>query len=196
MEIVSRFWQGYFVHFFTGWPRVATYLLTAAVVANSQGSDHASAGAVLLSDVLHLGMIQVKVSDGFGIANNIQLGRVLNSMRSIIAVAHPAVRDLVRETIMSIPTYSSRAAGNANNKNYKEANIPIFYVGNTPCTGANAVAREVRMNKQIVCRVCRALKERFFQQESNEPIQSTEEEERMLNGQTIVCRIDARRARR
>ena len=190
MQIVSRYWQGYFVHFFTGFPRVATHLLTAEVVANSGKT----AATVLLQTVLGLGMIHVRASDGFGIANKEALSRILNSMTSCIALAHPNVPDLARQTIMAIPAYNGNT-GRLNNKKYEKANIPIFYVDNTPCKTATAVVRLVRINNRTVLGVCRALKERFFRQESNEPIQSTEEETQMLGGRNIVCRIERRRGR-
>ena len=198
MQIFSQHWQGLLVHFITGWPRVATYLLSAAAVANNEGFG--SPASMLLNQVIARGMIHVKASDAFGIASLQELGRVLNSMRSRIAVAHPDVSTLplTRQMIMAIPFCETGEAGRLNNNNYKEANLPIFYVGNIPCTSANAVAKVLRMNHVPVKSVCRALRARFFQQESNDPIESTEEETRMLRGQTIVCRIDRqlRRTRR
>jgi|SaaInl74LU_5_DNA_1037368.scaffolds.fasta_scaffold11163_3 hypothetical protein len=193
VEIISRWWQGYFVHFITGFPRVATHLLSAAAIANSVRTG----GAMLLDFVTQLGMHQVKASDGFGIVNHQTLSRILNDMTSCIALAHQDVPNLRRETILAIPFYGTKAAGALNNKNYKKANMPIFYVGNTPCRSANAVVRLVGGDTGTVQRVCRALRERFFQQESNEPIQSTEEERQILNVRTFVCRIERhRRARR
>ena len=203
VQIFSQYWQGLLVHFITGWPRVATYLLSAEAVANHEGSG--TAASMLLNYVIARGMIHVQASDGYGIASTQETGRVLNSMSSRIAVAHPNVSTLplTRQMIMAIP-YQTGAAGRLNNDNYKNANTPIFYVGNTPCRSANAVYELLRpMDKTTVQSVCGALRARFFQQESNDPIESTEEETRMLRGQTIVCRINRqhrgarrRRARR
>ena len=203
VQIFSRYWQGYLVHFITGFPRVATYLKSKASLAIlASGSGHSPA-AVLLNDVTHLGMIQVKASDGFGIVNRKELGRILNSMTSCIALAHPNVPTLplIRQTILDIPSHRSNAAGGVNNENYKRANSPIFYVGNRPCKSANAVFKLLGGNTATLFSVCRALRERFFQQETNEPIRTTAEERQMLGGQSIVCRIERirggpRRARR
>mmetsp|Transcript_18837 Transcript_18837/g.32126 ORF Transcript_18837/g.32126 Transcript_18837/m.32126 type:complete len:115 (+) Transcript_18837:909-1253(+) len=110
------------------------------------------------------------------------------NVESIIAVAHPDVRSLERSVILDVPFYSN-GAGSANNKNYKKANSPVFYIDNVPFKSANAVVRKVRVTKATVLSVCAALRERFFRQESNEPVESTDEESRVLNDVTIICRL-------
>eukprot|EP00985_Skeletonema_marinoi_P001705 scaffold686_cov245-Skeletonema_marinoi.AAC.16 len=184
--IDSRWWNGYFVHFVTGWPTAAVFILSETAINGIH-----SAGCKLLSYVTQLGMLHHTVSEAFGVASNQALNAILMNVTSIIAVAHPDVRQLERSVILDVPSYNGTAAGSANNKNYKNANTPVFYIDNVPFKSASAVQGKVRVSRTTVQSVCAALRERFFRQESNEPVESTDEESRALNLKdvTIICRL-------
>jgi len=182
--IDSRWWNGYFVHFVKGWPTAAVFILSETAL-----NGMLSAGSRLLTYVTQLGMFQPKVSEAFGVASTQVQNAILMNVRSIIAVAHPDVRQLERSVILDVPSYNGTAAGSANNKNYKKANTPVFYIDNVPFKSANAVVRKATGDRNTVLSVCAALRERFFRQESNEPVESTDEESRVLNDVTIICRL-------
>jgi len=176
--IDSRWWNGYFVHFVRGWPTAAVFILSETALNGIQ-----SAGCKLLMYITQLGMFQPKVSEAFGVASTKVQNAILMNVRSIIAVAHPDVRQLERSVILAVPSYSDTAAGIANNKNYKKANTPVFYIDNVPFKSATAVLRKVKGDRTTVFSVCAALRERFFRQESNEPVEST------FKTVTIICRL-------
>ena len=179
VRIVSRFWNGYLVHFVTGWPIVAEFLLPASMYEDRANS----VGNILLEYILRLGMIQVTASDGFAVASTQAFGRILMSVTSTIAVAHPDVNVLTRDVIMGMPYYNSRAAGRANDETYKKANIPAFYIDNVKYKSVNKAYEVLRGHKSRVQNALAALKAQFFEQESNEPVQTT------LNDRTIICRL-------
>ncbi len=166
--IVSLWVDGYLVHFITNFPVLAKFMVEDTVNCG----DH-SKEAWLLGRVLEQGMIELIFSDPFGIAGSIARSRVLKRSDTIIALTHPDVDHFDRTTILSIPMYASATLGGKNNKEYREALTPSFFVGSSEVklSKFREVQKIVGGRAEHINRFLVELKQRFVNQGSNEPVE-------------------------
>jgi hypothetical protein len=82
---------------------------------------------------------------------------------------------LERLTILGIPSYATQALGSKNNREYREANTPAWYVGNSEVklSSKRQVHAIVGGGQTTLQRFLEVLKQRFANQGSNEPVEDT-----------------------
>jgi hypothetical protein len=170
LTIASRWSNGFFVHFITNFSVLSNFM-----VKDNVNRGGISKEAFLLKCVLQQGMIEVVHSATFGISDTQEKGRLLRDPRSTIALAHPSVDRLERTTILGIPSYATVPLGSRNNLEYREANTPAWYVGNSEAqlSSKKKVHSIVGGRNQTLFRFLEALKQRFANQGSNEPVEDT-----------------------
>jgi len=142
-----------------------------------------TAAALLLTRTTTRGMLEHRRSDSFDVTNNVRKSEILNDSNSIIALAHPNVDHLERNVVQSIPGYDCATAGGANNRAYKLANTPGFYIDNIRYNSARQVRPIIGKDSQVVLAFLNDLKQQFRELESSQPVGGT------LNEVRVICKL-------
>ena len=155
------------VHFITNLSVLAEFMIED----NVNRGEGVSKEAYLLKCLFSCGLIEVVQSATFGVTNNAEKNRILTDRQSTFALAHPNVPVLDRSTILGIPG----ANGHKNNKEYREANTPAWYIGNSEVkhVSKRQVMKIVGGRKEDLFQFLEELMQRFKNQVSNEPVEET-----------------------
>jgi len=164
-----------------GFSIMGAYMFTREVIRKSLLTP----AALLLRRTTTGGMIEHDWSDSFDVTNTVRKGEILNNNNSIIALTHPNVDRLERNVIQNVPGYgcASATAGGANNRAYKLANTPGFYIDNIRYNSLRQVRPIIGGNNTAVRTFLNDLKEQFRELRSSQPVEGT------LNDVRVICKL-------
>ena len=151
--IRSRMIGEHFVHEIRNIAALARALLSDHVVQNHDIS-HSSLVSVLVTNIINLGGVIATSSETFGVTNNHEINRIYMNPDSVIAIFVPNLHQL--DDVAAIRALRVQTSSSRNNLNYRIANTPAFYIGNSGRLSARGVWRIVGGNGQRLCREMRA----------------------------------------